>query len=257
MKTVFFDEDLFDTDGPFQAYFAGLMASDGHIHKNKTYASISQSGEYGLSLIEQIKKHLNHNGIIYHSKNAHNLYLNSIKLIRFLEKYNITPVKSLTYEFPTMPNDLLPYFLRGYFDGDGSLGYYKTNTSKIFEISVVGTKNFIDVCNQHMPICGAKRQLKAKNCWELRWYGKKAFKIYKYLYQDTSLVKIKSAKQTKFEKFIFHHIKMPKIETLGERFVNEYNSGKSMLLIANELGVAFQTLYDWRDKLNLIRRYKC
>ena len=61
-----------------------------------------------------------------------------------LNKLGCKPNKSLILEFPkeeyfTSP-DLIRHFIRGYWDGDGSLGIY----NNINYASVIGTKAFVE-----------------------------------------------------------------------------------------------------------------
>lgn len=162
-KIINCDETIFDCIDTFHAYFLGLVAADGNIPQSKKFLTITQSHEVGYKLLKQLATYLNHSGNLYYQEksDAYTIYINSTKIVEFVEKYNIAPRKSLTFEYPSeLPPHLFPYFIRGYFDGDGSLGYYKTNTSRIFVMSVVGTEMFIKSCNELFPIKGAIRNLK-------------------------------------------------------------------------------------------------
>ena len=59
-----------------------------------------------------------------------------------LNNLGCTPQKSLTLKFPTyekVPKELIRHFIRGYFDGDGSLCV----TEKTRSIDVLGTYDFL------------------------------------------------------------------------------------------------------------------
>lgn len=54
-----------------------------------------------------------------------------------------TPRKSLTINLiPDIKKEFIPSFIRGYFDGDGSI--YQTGKIKMWRISFTGTKNFLE-----------------------------------------------------------------------------------------------------------------
>ena len=69
--------------------------------------------------------------------------LSSKHLWNILNSYGCTPKKSLSLEFPDLnifkDKLLVRHFIRGYIDGDGSIGFYQ-NVS----LSCLGTKNFLN-----------------------------------------------------------------------------------------------------------------
>lgn len=240
----------------FSAYFAGLMAADGCIH-TENRCSIGQSGAVGARLIRQLRSKLAPKQKIYKKltqsgKYQYSLYLSSKELVDFLYELNVSRRKSLIYKFPEkLPNEFYPYFLRGYFDGDGSLGYYWSGTTSYFTMSFVGTENFINSCVKIIPIKSKPRKLKANNCYELRFNGRKAKVLYKWLYSDTEQkITIISSKQEKYkkieEKFIY--TKSDKYDPLKEKFLVLRKEGLKPLKIAAELNIPFQTIYKWIKK---------
>lgn len=65
----------------------------------------------------------------------------------------VTPQKSLTLKFPDKSifksEDLIRHFIRGYFDGDGCISYYRHENRNIGiyfkpQLSIIGTKIFLD-----------------------------------------------------------------------------------------------------------------
>ena len=68
--------------------------------------------------------------------------MRSQKTVNDLKKLGCVEKKSSILTFPTsqqVPNNLIYHFIRGYFDGDGSICI----TDKNYHISFVGTENFI------------------------------------------------------------------------------------------------------------------
>lgn len=66
-----------------------------------------------------------------------------------LAKQGCIPKKSLKLVFPTeeiVPSKYIYHFIRGYFDGDGSIYYsHKKNTSLLyFHLNILGTKDFLE-----------------------------------------------------------------------------------------------------------------
>ena len=60
-------------------------------------------------------------------------------MCRTLEKHGMTPNKSLTLSFPDISENLLPHFIRGVFDGDGSIYKHKDNG---YTLTITSTNDF-------------------------------------------------------------------------------------------------------------------
>jgi hypothetical protein len=52
---------------------------------------------------------------------GHQIRFHSAEVRRIFESYGITARKSLTMDFPEIPKEMLPHFMRGVFDGDGGI----------------------------------------------------------------------------------------------------------------------------------------
>lgn len=134
------NEDFFANDNPASCFWAGFISADGNICKKK------DSNSWALTIVlkysdkhhlEKFLQDLNSNHKIYDyevvserpsSKGKifkySRLSICSNKLCIDLEnRFNITPRKSLTYKFPQRlkNSSLISHFLRGQFDGDGSI----------------------------------------------------------------------------------------------------------------------------------------
>ena len=60
-----------------------------------------------------------------------------------LIKQGCVPQKSLILKFPELPAPLISHFIRGYFDGDGCVSYYRRNQFVTPQCSLVGTKDML------------------------------------------------------------------------------------------------------------------
>jgi hypothetical protein len=182
------NDDFLDEINPLQAWFLGFMAADGSVGKN--YFSISQSHDAGLQLLKTIKQFLSYTGNIRIYKKSYRLQITSKRLVENLSKFNIVPRKSLIYEYPNNLDDkLFRYFLRGYIDGDGSVGFYFKKDSKshhlpILIASFVGTPMFIDECVKRIPFNNYSLSEKS-SIKEFRFNGWKAVEFLKWLYQES------------------------------------------------------------------------
>ncbi len=189
------NEDYFDIIGDEQAWLIGLLAADGCIHKNK-YISLGQSGPQGLKLIKYVKQILNFTGKVFirnPRKKTHQteyvIQITSKKLCDQLRKYNIIPRKSLVYKFPIKLKPYLYSFLRGYIEGDGCIRIYKINNPKKYlGIGFLGTSEFINKCQELIPIKSCNVKIKrCKNVNDLKFQGVKAVQFGNLLYENKNL----------------------------------------------------------------------
>lgn len=132
---VSLDENFFEKiDTEEKAYWLGFLLADGSVSKNSNRISI------GLAIrdydhLHRFKKSLNLTANIAECfsrvKALDNYYptcsirFSSEKMKNDLAKCNVTPLKSGHEKaFENLPKDLFRHYLRGFFDGDGSIGEY-------------------------------------------------------------------------------------------------------------------------------------
>lgn len=110
--------------------------------------------------------------------------------------------KSLTLQFPMLPSSLNPHFIRGYFDGDGSICIDKRYGTPT--VSLVGNPEFLEVIQTIvMAATNAEGKLSrhySSKAWYLRYCGNfKVAVIGAWMYQDASIWL--GRKREKFESF--------------------------------------------------------
>ena len=157
------DEHYFDTiDTPEKAYILGLLYADGCNYNRKGKWCINISLQEGdKELLENVRKELkyekpleyidysNKRDFGHTCKNQYGLFVFSKHMCNELHKKGMVRNKSLILEFPEWLNpDLYSHFIRGYFDGDGSIMQY--GKYKIVKVSIVSTNNF---CERIKEIC--------------------------------------------------------------------------------------------------------
>lgn len=198
-----FNEDYFEKiDSDNKAYFLGYLFADGCIRErfkkgrnNPIYSCILKLHEKDYYIMEYFKKELNFNGGITKEKgtNCFKIVLNSKKLCKDLINLGCIPCKSLILKFPKMLNkEYYPHFIRGYFDGDGSVGVYdqKYRTDFISNISLLGTLDFCrgvkeELENNNIKAHIKKRGKNIKNTYCLNVYAREQqIKFINYIYKD-------------------------------------------------------------------------
>ena len=128
-----FDEYYMDTiDTPEKAYILGLFYADGCNDKKYNRITITLQLE-DTYLLEEIRKLFKSNKRLYfndnskkeNAKDSKTLILVSEHLCQVLDSYGMVPEKSLILEWPNwLRKDLYSHFIRGYFDGDGTITFF-------------------------------------------------------------------------------------------------------------------------------------
>ncbi len=130
-----------------EAYYLGFIQADGCIHilrnNYRLIIEIQVNDSYILNKLSNLL--LNKTDVKYISKKNHSLfYLSSKEIYTNLTRYGILPNKTyLNYSFPYLPEELMPHFIRGYFDGDGCVYTKKQRYNWVSAVSFTGHYNFI------------------------------------------------------------------------------------------------------------------
>ena len=147
------NEDFFRKWSKDSAYVLGFIFADGHL-ENAPYIR----GRYirftntDYSIIEQIKSALDssHKIVVIPArgvrKEKYLLRIGSHKLYGDLETLGLHPRKSHNMRFPQAPQKYLSDFIRGYFDGDGTITFENMRNSPYNRLKVIftsGSKDFL------------------------------------------------------------------------------------------------------------------
>lgn len=175
-----------------KAYWLGFFYADGCVHSNNYEISVNITDKEHVEKFRQTIGAVNHK--ITETKdsrfeNAKILYQFTIKdkqLHTDLIKWGCIPQKSLVIEkIPNIPRDYVSHFIRGYFDGDGSLHYLKGTNN--YRISFVGTQKFLTEIQKELQTNVSLQYGNAGKAYTLQIAGRKQVeRILKYIYQDST-----------------------------------------------------------------------
>ena len=148
-KRYYFNENFFEIiDNERKAYWLGFLFADGYI--------LSKTDSFGLSLstkdilhMEKFLADISSNYKINVYRNNFNREYCRVRLYSKKAKADLinagcTENKTLVLAFPKIRKDLLPHFIRGYFDGDGAITKTKSKKSFSFRFRLCGTKEFLN-----------------------------------------------------------------------------------------------------------------
>lgn len=208
-----FNEHAFDSiDTEEKAYWLGFMYADGYITSKTNQVGLSLSIKdidhlkkfnnflnysKGLNISEThqfgSKEKFNKNGEILQM--VHTVITNE-HLWNALNEKGCVPNKSLILTFPDKSifkdESLIRHFIRGYVDGDGTLGVYphsKSNPKLEESLLIVGTKPFLEGVQKYLGIDGFLMQ--KPNCnnltYRLGYSTKKAQNVADILYKNSTI----------------------------------------------------------------------
>lgn len=203
-RKYFHDEDFFETiDTEEKAYWLGFMFADGYIlnHDNR-YGQ----DKFGLALAEQdrqsiedFKKAIKATNPITedHSRNRLGqqtqcrLLMTSQKTVNDLIEKGCVKQKSLILKPPIgVPEELLHHFLRGFFDGDGSiLRCPKKNSTYIsFFVEWTTTKEVAEWIFSFFGFGRVNKEYRRDYSYYYRTNSNpQSIKVYHYLYDDATV----------------------------------------------------------------------
>lgn len=159
----YFNEKFFNKiDTEEKAYWLGFLMADGYISKS------NNSYKIGLTLstcdythLEKLNKSLESNHPIKtyeptkssYSKNSYSriIYYSEI-MFNDLLKYNLVEHKTNILIPPSISllGNHTSDFIRGYFDGNGSIAHTNTEKNNSYAFKLVSTKNFLDFVNNYI-----------------------------------------------------------------------------------------------------------
>ena len=186
------DEFYFNKiDTEEKAYWLGFLYADGCVHSNNYEISVNITDKEHIEKFKTAIKAFNHNITEIQDKrfqNAKTLYQFSIRdkqLHQDLIKWGCIPQKSLLInKIPNIPRDYVSHFLRGYFDGNGSLHYLRGTNN--YRISFVGTKDFLNDIQKELQTNVSLQSNIAGKAYVLQIAGRRQVeRILNYLYNNS------------------------------------------------------------------------
>lgn len=206
-----------------KAYWLGVLFADGNItRKNSNTGEVIFSSK-DRNWIEMFINSINSNTIIYtefHKKFKKYIYkvkITSKQMFDDLNNLGCTENKTKILVFPKLPIELNSHFIRGFFDGDGTVGVYKNTSKTNWKILRSGfccaSEDFITILQSKLPVKYKNIFKRNENMFILQYSQFDSISLYNYLYTNATIYL--NRKKDIFDSFI-HNYKPSK------RF-NDYN----------------------------------
>lgn len=195
-QSYVFNYNVFSTiDSEAKAYWLGFLMADAYVDQDSIELCIKAEDIEHLKLFKALFQGIVPEIKYKASANAYRLLLCSVELCKDLADKGCIHGKLLR-TFPDkdkMPETLVHHFMRGYFDGDGSIYIDKHNS---LHFSVIGSSHFLDQyenilishCdNKNIP-CRRSQSKTGIDCQEIRYGGnKRCADIYRFLYHNATI----------------------------------------------------------------------
>jgi len=186
-KNSYNDDYFQEINTPDKAYWLGFIWADGYIYESSKQRRLRITlGIKDKCHLQKFKESLEGDMDIKHDlvdsfgsiRECCYIDVNCSRLCDDLIKHGMTHYKESRKELPSISNELIPHFLRGLIDADGSIQILKTNyKEKIYEtltISFVGNNELLIAIRSYLNDLGIlftpKSLIALKGTFSLRLY---------------------------------------------------------------------------------------
>lgn len=215
------NENYFEViDSCEKAYWLGFIAADGYITRRKTGQAVLGISLAEIEPLERFREDISTDKPIYRYDWKDNpgkysdgtefkLLLVSDKLVNDIEKHGIVERKTFKLKFPKdLKEEYYSHYIRGYFDGDGSVFYTSSRGKKdeVLCVTICGTNSFLTDLSEKIGVSSDKiyKDNRTKNdCWSLKLYNQTfALPFYSYIYKNINGEYFLHRKKKKFDDYI-------------------------------------------------------
>jgi hypothetical protein len=211
--------NYFDNWSNEMAYILGFISADGCVKGSNLVISLQRQDK---QLLEDIGRCLKYTGFVKDSvakitKKQKSYDISTLNIISKtltdrLKELNVIENKSLVITMPNIPKEFIIDYIRGYFDGNGSVGVQypkskrtETKTAQIRVRICGGSEVFITQIRDVLHEFGLRnvsvRKKKGKQVYDICYSTKDSFKIYELFYKNTNIITLQRKKE-KFDEII-------------------------------------------------------
>lgn len=197
-RPIIGNESAFDEYSEDSCYWGGFLAADGCVDSKHRVRLMLKHDD--INHVEKLKSFLESTHTISVNTETYNrcsLEITSSHICDMLDiNYNIVPNKTDKLKFPKhIPRSYLRHYIRGYFDGDGSICESFSNknsvTASIYATFASGAEQFsIDLFNylqEVLELGGHLQSFKDSVKWQLKFNTNDAKTLMHYLYKDSNI----------------------------------------------------------------------
>lgn len=194
------NEDYFKViDTPNKAYWLGFIYADGYVSYQYSKNGNKKNARFELNLSyldrEHIIKFLNDISANYpivdrqiNGKESSRVCISRMMFVDNLVDNGCFPAKTYILKPPNIPSELIPHFIRGYFDGDGCA--YINLEKRNYSFSITGTKEILEFIKEQSGISKNinVNKITNENAYSLNIHGKQSIiMFFDYIYNNKTV----------------------------------------------------------------------
>lgn len=216
LKKQYINESFFSDWSPEMAYVLGIIYTDGNLYtirmKNaagksiKLIRSINVSQKYP-EILRKILMLMNSNVKILQKRDGiYYFHIYSTKIYEDLISLGLSPAKSRIVKFPEMPPEYVKHFIRGCWDGDGSVFSEKRRPHYLKADFVSGSRKFIKSMVEHLKNAGLPERTIYKTkgkrpSYNIKYSGSQCKRLYYFFYDNVPESLYLKRKYSRFKDF--------------------------------------------------------
>jgi hypothetical protein len=240
------DFSVVDTEE--KSYILGFLGADGFIQtpRKQMYVGLMLADE-DIDHLAKIRDLFNPDISLYPTKSTrssqqdcHRFMFYDRQLCEQLISLGITPQKTKTYKAPSgLSVEMIPHFVRGYFDGDGDMTV--SENGRRLKVRFSGTEEvlmFIDNEFRKTVDSSPRKISRERGCYRMSYSGNLGIRFSSFMYKHASL-------------FLYRK------RLVAEPFLNEYETPSlfKTKTVAQVTGYKQQTIQHWirTGKIGVVR----
>jgi hypothetical protein len=195
---VLLNTSAFDEYTEKSCYWAGFLAADGNVDSKGRIRLMLKYDD--ILHLQKFKEYLQSTHTVSSNTTTYNrcsFEFTNKEMCEVLDlNFNIVPEKSLAMKFPHfIKPDMMPHFLRGYFDGDGSICESYSNkasvTATLYATFCSGSFEFINYIyvfiTDRLKTKGHLQDFGTGKKWQIKYNTNDAIKLLNYMYSNCSV----------------------------------------------------------------------
>jgi intein/homing endonuclease len=196
-RPIIANESAFDEYSEEACYWAGFLAADGCVDsKNRVRVMLKYDDIHHL---EKLRSFLQSTHTISSNTDKYNrcsFEITSAHICDVLDlNYGIIPNKTNKLKLPVIPLKFMVHYLRGYFDGDGSICESFSNknsvTASIYATFASGSREFSEslfsYLQDKLKLGGHLQEFEGSTKWQLKFNTNDAKTLLSFMYEDSSV----------------------------------------------------------------------
>lgn len=190
-------ENAFKELDEFACYWAGFIAADGNVDsKNRVRIMLKYDDTTHLHKFRDFIGSTHSISSNTSTYNRSSLEFTSRTIVEDLKNlFYIVPNKTEILDFPNISDECLKHYIRGYFDGDGSICESFSNVNSITATlyttftsgSPVFTNKLFEALQRILGVVGHLQTFKDKNSFQIKFNTNDSIKLLRWIYTDAAV----------------------------------------------------------------------